>query len=167
MLSLEWENMKKVGYYTRLIILSACVRGKGECSLICLRSEEIYQSWAVCFWFLSLWDWPMPQWTSQNLCKFLLRPKNKYSGFFLKIMQLLIQWGEEKPNNFKVSFEFVSMNSWKRFAIKTCKFEKSVVKMDIWPAPVLTKCEFWVGVFVSSSDINKFQCFKMWNWAGL
>lgn len=45
--------MKKVGFFSRLIILCACVRGKEE-SLICLRNEQIYQNWADCFSFLSL-----------------------------------------------------------------------------------------------------------------
>lgn len=150
--------MKKVGYYTRLIILCACVTVKGECSLICLRSEQIYWDWAVCFWFLSLWDLVNAR---KNISKPITFPfKTKV---FLNFSSENDEGGKkQKPNNFNVCLEFVSMNSSKRFAMETGKFQKKMVKMVIWPAMVLTKCEFWAGVFVSSSDIYNFPYFKMY-----
>lgn len=163
MLSLEWGNMKKVGYYTRLIILCACVRVKRECSLICLRSEQIYQNWAVCFWFLTLWDLANARKNISKLTTFPFKTRGFLS--FSSENHAIANWEggkKEKPNNFKVCLEFISMNSSKRLAMRAGKFEKNMVKMVIWPALVLTKCEFWAGVFASSLDIYNFPYFKMY-----
>lgn len=54
-------------------------------------------------------------------------------------MQLLIKEGKKKKSQTTLKFEFVSMNSWKSFAIKTCKFKKNMDKNGYLTCPSFDK----------------------------